>query len=620
MPTLGGYICVRNGDELDYCWREAVASLLPVCDEVLICDSDSTDGTREAADRMADQNPKIRVINMPWENPKGDGQWWVKWLNFARKHLTTHYQISLDADEHLSNHPDCHNAIREALAAGLNEARTFNRLNFWRDASHLIPEGHCCGKWVTRFGRTDWWMPSDEGHSAGELPILDEAQRDPRLEIFHLGFLRRKDAFFRKAKVVLGAFFNNYDQRLAKLEAEDKPLADVGECEWTSNIVPWQGYMPDAVEQWLSDRGHTTKNYVPMTEQEALRRIRIAPYEKGDTFTVCHCGDLGDLTHALPTIKAIAQVTGPVQILVLDRNQICKRIIHRLPAIAPLLVSQDYILEIKELADETVQWDAGSFRHHHSTDRSLAWAHLQHYRGQRSLPPILPDFQSPWITGITPDPRGDQRIIINRTDRYQNRHFRWQDIVKHYNTALLFVGTREEHAAFTSRYGAVDYLPTANLLEVASLIAASPLFIGNQSACFAVAEGMKHRRLLEACLYQPDVMVAKEPNFIPCGDGGLDLPPLCGRTALKYPPNINKVDYLKNPHTQPRSGWKLDDMRDVSYSMLKRQVKRKRPDWDDDKIHRAIFDALAEREPSYFSNGSQQTELGKFKAALENAL
>lgn len=276
--TLGGYICVRNGDAGDYCWREAAASLLPVVDELILCDSDSTDGTREAMDRWADKEPNIRVVNYPWPAPKGDAKWWTTWLNFARRHLTTDYQITIDADEILSDHPDCHAAIREALAAGNNEARTFNRLNFWKDTSHLIPEGHAVGKWVTRLGRTEWWMPSDEGHSAGELPILDEAQKDPRLEIFHLGFLRKKDAFWRKAKVVLGAFFDTYDKRLEALEKADKPLADVQECEWTGSLEPWTGYMPDAAQRWLAARGHATADYLPMNEQQAFRRIVVTPW------------------------------------------------------------------------------------------------------------------------------------------------------------------------------------------------------------------------------------------------------------------------------------------------------------------------------------------------------
>lgn len=620
IKGLSGMTVVRDSISGDFCLSECIESLLAICEEVVVGESDSTDGTREFLDRWADKEPRLRIESYPWPHPKGDSKFFTTWLNWTRERLRLPHFVQLDADEILDDRPACHDRIRRAVER--QESLLCTRVNYWRSMRETIPNGHAIGRYVVRVGKSSDWLASDEGHDHGEVPMLTNAV-NARDEVFvhHMGFLRKPDAFYRKARVILGAFFNEFDKRLVPLEAESRPVHEIQNCEWTDKLDPYDGYIPDSAQRWASDRGHETPTYVPMTEQEARLRIVIDQYQQGQTFTVAHCGDLGDLIHSLSTLKAISQTTGkPVQIVVLDRNSICKRIIHRLPLIEPLLQSQDYIAGIKELTDEYPHWDAGSFRSEHNAEKSLAWAHWQHYLGQRTLPRILPDFQNPWITNITPDPRGDQRIIINRTDRYQNRHFRWQDIVRHYNTALLFVGTKEEHAAFTSRYGPVEYLPTANLLEVASLIAASPLFIGNQSACFAVAEGMKHRRLLEACLYQPDVMVAKEPNFIACGDGGLDLPPLCGRTALKCPPNITKVDYLKNPHSQPRTGWKLDDMRDVSYSMLKRQVKRKRPQWDDDKIHRAIFDALAEREPSYFANGSQQSELSKFKAALENAL
>ena len=63
---LSGYIPVRDGNSLDYCWREAAMSLLPIVDELILCDSDSTDGTRKDMDDWAAVNSKIRVVNYPW--------------------------------------------------------------------------------------------------------------------------------------------------------------------------------------------------------------------------------------------------------------------------------------------------------------------------------------------------------------------------------------------------------------------------------------------------------------------------------------------------------------------------------------------------------------------------
>jgi len=250
---LSGYVCVRNGDSLDYCWELAVSSLLPVCDEVVICDSDSTDGTKQRAEYWAAYEPKIRVINYPWPDPKGDSNWWVTWLNFARRHLKHEMQICLDADEVLSDDENCHQAVSQGLDAGMS--LTFDRLNFWRDPHSLIPDGYCCGKWVTRMGPSEYHMPSDEPHHAGELPIIDHAIRDSRLKIFHLGFLRKTEAFYAKAKVVLPAFFHRYDQRLEFAERDGKKVHE-SECEYNDKLVPYHGYYPEKVIRWLNERGY----------------------------------------------------------------------------------------------------------------------------------------------------------------------------------------------------------------------------------------------------------------------------------------------------------------------------------------------------------------------------
>lgn len=253
MPRLSGYTVCRNAIRLDYPVDLAIRSMLPVCDEVVVCDSDSTDGTIEMLERMRDKEPKIRIINYHWPNPKGDAKWFVNWLNFTREHLSYDMQLELDADEVLDDSPECHKAIREAVEA--EYCMTFDRLNFWRDPHSLIPEGHCCGKHVVRLGPAHYYMPSDEPHSAGECPILDERKTDNRLRIFHLGFIRRKDAFFEKAKIVLPAFFDSYDKRLERAESMGVPFWQEA-CDFLDKLVPYNEGYPRDVVPWLRARGY----------------------------------------------------------------------------------------------------------------------------------------------------------------------------------------------------------------------------------------------------------------------------------------------------------------------------------------------------------------------------
>ncbi len=212
---LTGLVCVRNGTELDYCWREAVASLLPVCEEVLICDSDSTDGTSDSILGWESQEPKIRSINYPWPRPHQNEFFWVEWLNWARQHVKTELLLQLDADEVIP--PSSYPMIDSLKETG--ESALFRRFNFWNDPHHLAPDNRCCGTMVARMGRSNLYLPSDEPNPRVHPNLRTHAQQFPTLEIFHYGFIRDPKAFVKKSVTVQNAFFGSCDSRITERRA-----------------------------------------------------------------------------------------------------------------------------------------------------------------------------------------------------------------------------------------------------------------------------------------------------------------------------------------------------------------------------------------------------------------
>ena len=262
MNKLSAYLPVRNGFALDYCWQEAAFSLIEVSDELILCDSDSTDGTRDAMETLAVINPKIRVINYPWPTlptyeqvaaqkpgPPGQPRMLIKWLNFCREHCRYPMQLTTDADEVL--HPDSYPAIREAVAK--MECRWFHRLHFWRDHRHITQDGKVVGCHVARLGPTEFEMPSDEMRPEGEPEIRKRATRDPRLNFFHYGFIRRPAAFFAKSKVMQPALCNSYDPRLEQAERENISWFDTTEV---GELLPFNGAHPPIMTNWLRERGY----------------------------------------------------------------------------------------------------------------------------------------------------------------------------------------------------------------------------------------------------------------------------------------------------------------------------------------------------------------------------
>lgn len=249
--TLGGNVCIRNGSLLDYCWREAVNSLLPICDEVVICDCDSGDGTRQQIDYWAMREPKITPVNFPWTDPKATDQWYPEWINYARQHLSTDMHIHLDGDEVL------HEADYEKIqrASESSSILFFNRLNFWTDPKHLIPEGVCLGTKVLRMAPANRPIPSDYPYGPAEDTV--RAATESSIRVFHYGFLRRREAFFKKAREVQRIWTNSYDPRL---EAAEKTEGDwsktPGITGWEDRLVDYHGDHPSVIHDWLKARGY----------------------------------------------------------------------------------------------------------------------------------------------------------------------------------------------------------------------------------------------------------------------------------------------------------------------------------------------------------------------------
>lgn len=71
---IGGSLVIRNGDAYDYNWREAILSVLPICDHFVILEaySDKDDTYMECL-KLAEQHPKITVMRGVWDGDEPEG-------------------------------------------------------------------------------------------------------------------------------------------------------------------------------------------------------------------------------------------------------------------------------------------------------------------------------------------------------------------------------------------------------------------------------------------------------------------------------------------------------------------------------------------------------------------
>ncbi len=237
---------------MDYCWRECIKSLLPVCDQVVVCDGQSTDGTQEEIREWVKREPKLALCVYEWPFPRNAPDFWVNWLNYSREHLKTDYHLQLDADEILSE--QSYGELLDHKQGSLHSVWC-DRLNFFRDHRHLIPPGHALGHRVVRMAPQRIWLASDGPHPRGAEAV--SMARHSGIKIFHYNYLRKREQYFKKERDLLQMFFNAVDQRMTDVEkTTGNWMTEIKGIEWTNSLIPYDGPHPRIIHEWLRERGY----------------------------------------------------------------------------------------------------------------------------------------------------------------------------------------------------------------------------------------------------------------------------------------------------------------------------------------------------------------------------
>ena len=234
-----------------------------------------------------------------------------------------------------------------------------------------------------------------------------------------------------------------------------------------------------------------------------------------------HSGDLGDCIASLPTIRQL----GGGRLILGNRNGIGGRepmTQARFDVLAPLLSEQEYIEEVVRQDDPSdITHDFHLFRTKPPPTGDPNCGELGYNLAtwQAQWFGITDVDLSPWLRVLQHDLRSVGRAILSRTLRYQNPGFGWPAVMLKY-ALPIFVGLPEEWSEFQKLASEdVDYIATANLLEVAALIAGSEIFVGNQSAPCWVAIGLGHRLIqeMDQCVSNRNSVVKREnADFVSC--------------------------------------------------------------------------------------------------------
>lgn len=221
-----------------------------------------------------------------------------------------------------------------------------------------------------------------------------------------------------------------------------------------------------------------------------------------------HQGDLGDICAFLPVIRQLGGgqlILGNIDGRGTDRELMDET---RFNAIAPLIRLQSYISAVSHEHDpKGVTHSASNFR---STPCRIG-------NEAHNLVNWMGDFfglsdvdVSPWLSGITPAEETGGKAVFARTLRYHGTNFNWAEMAQRFPDAI-FIGFEDEHRAFCGAAGKqIPWRPTANLLEVAKLIAGCELLVSNQCVASWIAMGLGHRLIQEVCHWSVNSIIRRD--------------------------------------------------------------------------------------------------------------
>lgn len=136
---VSGFTFIRNAKKLDYPIEEAILSILPLVDEMVVAVGASDDNTREAVEALG---PKIRIIDTVWDDSlREGGRVLAVETNKALAEINKQadWCVYIQGDECI--HEKYHEEIKDAMDRFSHDERVegllFNYLHFYGSYDYL---------------------------------------------------------------------------------------------------------------------------------------------------------------------------------------------------------------------------------------------------------------------------------------------------------------------------------------------------------------------------------------------------------------------------------------------------------------------------------------------------
>lgn len=249
-----GFSLVANAVRLDFPIREALRSLLPLVDELVVNVGPSDDGTWELVESLGD--PRLRIIAGEWDRAQGSGVL-ARETQRALDHATGDWAIYIQADEvlHESGIPALKAAMADALPDRRVEGLLVDFVHFYGSPA-WVGQGRAWYRREVRVIRPGIGVRSFQDAQGFRLgPELRRIRARRSGAVYHhYGWARPPFALAAKREVDAALYHGGVPRRGTVMDA----------LPWDVGLRPFAASHPAVMAEWIAVRsGRFTAGFTP---------------------------------------------------------------------------------------------------------------------------------------------------------------------------------------------------------------------------------------------------------------------------------------------------------------------------------------------------------------------
>jgi hypothetical protein len=237
---IAGFTFIRNAIINDYSIKEAILSILPICDEFIVAVGDSEDDTRKLIESI--DSPKIKIIDTVWDmNLREGGQIFAletdKAFNAISKDIDWAFYIQGDECVHEKYLPIIKEEMEQNLSNKAVEGLLFKYLHFYGSYDFYGQSR----RWYRREIRVVKRKLNVKSYKDAQGFRIDDRKIKVKLidaYIYHYGWVRPPKGATNK-NVNLNSFYHDDDWIEKNIDKEEE--FDYGNAD---NLIKFEGTHP----------------------------------------------------------------------------------------------------------------------------------------------------------------------------------------------------------------------------------------------------------------------------------------------------------------------------------------------------------------------------------------